>query len=292
MEPLRERLGRQGGEDLTRRHLHGIDAEPRRHVLAERIGDAGIVQFLLFRRPVLVAAVAVETAQRHHVRRVGRPAGFFLPLAGEEYPEQDTGESDGPDGSRIRQQFSQGQRVADLRLDVVRDECRGVHRHRPHVEDLRIEHERVHAVRAGSTQHHDRRQFVHPRIEGCEDDAGIDVVRLRSLPAAVCPDGVGQPGRKDLHAVAEAFGIIRQGEARAFRDAFQMDPVAQLVGDQHGIPRLELLQERALHGHDHPPPRLRGSRQDGSARHQGGKQDPGHSSHHDFPPKKAIRPRT
>ena len=242
-------------EDLGGRHLLGIHAETGLDISPESIRDAGIHRLLLLRRPIFVAAVLVQSAQGHDVRRLLQRLGLFLmPVHKDQADRQDDQDREQVEAQDPGQDLPERDRIADLPLDVVGHERGRIDRHRPHVQDLGIEHQRIHDP-VQRALHEEGRQLDHALLEGNDRRADPDVHRdflppAQRLPLVPGQEAVHPPGTGSLHAFHEPFGKVRKCVGGTLGRILEDESVREGIGHQGGITRQERFQERLAAGND------------------------------------------
>ena len=152
-----------------------------------------------------------------------------------------------PEAQQPGKDLGESQRVAGLSAQVVRDERRGIHRHRKDLDGLGIEPQGVHGSVLPDTLDEQGRQFVSPFLEGLDGDLRPDVQET----------GVIGPDLLDLHRVHLPHGQgqdvlherrrdLREGQDRAVRHPDEVEAVEKPVRHQDGVPGRHGPDERPV----------------------------------------------
>ena len=172
--------------------------------------------------------------------------GPFLGLpAGDQPGDQAADQQDQePESHQVREDFPEGDGIADLPLEVVRDEGRRIDGHGHDLQLLRIEDERIDRPVPAKPPDKERRQLIDAFPEGGDDDRRADVeTPLPAPPDLADLQGIDLPGADGddlLHERLRDLGVI---ELDAVRHVLKLETVGQLVRDKNGVAGLERLQE-------------------------------------------------
>ena len=127
---------------------------------------------------------------------------------------------------------------------IMRLECGRIHRHGLYLDFLRLEHESVEHPVLGHPLHGQRRKIIYTFIKGSDGKSTTQIQQTRlSLLCFRDFHSIHLPRLHHADIGHQGILYLRECELSPLLDLFEVESVEKLVGDEHGIPLLQRLQE-------------------------------------------------
>ena len=233
-------------EYLCSGHLHSTHTIPCSNIFPQCVCNAGVECLLLFRSPHLVAAILVQLAQSDYMCRILLYIFRIMCASVTDYQPDKQGyqTSQGQSPGYPWGNLGECHRVLYHTFYIMRLECGRIHRHGLYLDFLRLEHKSVEHPVLGHSLHSQRRKIIYTFIKGSDGKTAPEVEHpWLSLLCFRNFHSIHLPRLHYADIGHQGILYLRECEPGTFFHLTQFKAIEQLVGDEHGIPLLQRLQE-------------------------------------------------